>query len=175
MRNLQYPIGEYTFDEADVKENKAKLIDYFSHFPQILEEEIDKLTDAELASIYREGGWSIRQLVHHLADSHINMYIRVKFALTENTPTIKGYDEVIWATLADISIDLSHSVSILKGIHARLAKLLSSLEEQDFQRTYFHNGSKRNYTLYEVLGMYVWHSKHHLEHIKIAKSTPWKK
>lgn len=175
MQNRQYPIGQFEFDENYIIENKAAIIDYFENFPTFVENEIENLKEDELEQIYRENGWSIRQLVHHLADSHINMYLRVKFAITEENPTIKGYDEALWATLPDNSLDLSYSVSILKGVHKRLAQLYKTLSEEDFKKGYFHSGYQRTFTLNEVLGLYDWHSKHHLEQIKIAKQTPWKK
>jgi hypothetical protein len=122
------------------------------------------LSDAQLDTPYREGGWTVRQVVHHIADSHANSYVRFKLALTEDWPTIKPYDEAAWARLADSRLPIDSSLVFVESLHARWVALLSSLSETDFERGYNHPESGRK-TLSLALAHYDWHSRHHTAHI----------
>lgn len=168
MQHLQYPIGKfehgktYSFDE--IKANIKILAD----FPALLKATASQLTDAALETPYRPDGWTARQVIHHVADSHANMYIRVKCALTEENPTIKGYSEGDWAKLPDSKLPIDASLAIIEGLHLRIVALLESLEESDFQKTYYHNGYQRSYALDSVVALYAWHSMHHLKHLELS-------
>lgn len=165
---LRYPIGEFEFKQEIELSKIQENIAFFQHFPTQLNELLQTIPETAYASVYRKGGWNIRQVVHHLADSHANMYIRIKSALVQDGAAIKGYNEVAWATLTDNELPLEISVAMLHGIHQRTAYLYKNLNVKDLQKSYFHEGNQRSYSLLEVLGLYVWHSKHHFEHIKIA-------
>ena len=143
--------------------------------PEQIIERTSSLSDEQLVYTYRPEGWTIRQVVHHLADSHMNAYIRFKLAMTENQPTIKPYLEEKWAEMNDYSIPLEPSLNILIGVHQRLGTLLDSLSSEDFQRTYTHPEHGKVLNLIQTTAMYSWHSKHHCAHIenalKFKKST----
>jgi hypothetical protein len=171
MEHLQYPIGKFD-QEQEFSLEKVKIASaYLKDFPAELETLVNTIDTKDYGKIYREGGWNIAQLVHHLADSHINMYVRVKLAITQDNPTITGYDEGVWATLEDNTLPLENSIMILKGIHARICKLVDQFTDADLLRTYYHPGYQKEYTLGKVVVLYAWHSKHHLEHIKIALAS----
>lgn len=129
-----------------------------------LREAIQGLSDAQLDTPYREGGWTVRQLVHHIADSHANAYVRFKLALTESNPTIKPYDEAAWAALPDSRLPIEPSLAMIEGIHKRLVALLESLAGSDFERTFQHP-ERGPMTIAANLALYEWHSLHHTAHI----------
>ena len=168
MQDLQYPIGKfapkesYSFDE--IKANIKILVD----FPALLKASTATISEAALETPYRPEGWTARQVIHHIADSHANMYIRVKCALTEENPTIKGYNEGDWAKLPDSKLPIDSSLAIIEGLHQRVTSLFESMQEADFQRTFYHNGYQRTYVLANVVALYAWHSMHHLKHIEIS-------
>lgn len=167
---LKYPIGRFTSIAHLPFEAIRKLIMDLEQFPEELEKALKGLSDEDLATRYRPEGWTIRQVVHHLADSHVNSYTRFKLALIEEKPVIKPYLEDRWAELEDGKHgEISPSLELLKGLHLRWGLLLRSLKEKDFDKTFFHPGHKREISLKENLGMYVWHGKHHLAHIEAAK------
>lgn len=168
MEHLKYPIGRFDKEKSYSLGEVEKALEYLEAFPQILEEKLKNLSAADLQKVYRPEGWNIRQLVHHLADSHSNMYVRVKLALTEENPTISGYNEAAWAMLADYDLDIEYSINQLKGLHKRIVHLLRNTEPKNLERTYFHSGYKETYVLRNVIVLYYWHSRHHLEHINLA-------
>ena len=138
--------------------------------PDILAQSVKGLNDTQLDTPYRDGGWTVRQVVHHLADSHMNSFIRTKLALTEEVPTIKPYDQNAWVTLADVTgVDVGLSLALLEGLHARYASLFSSLRQEDFSRTFMHpeNGPT---TIERNLQIYAWHGKHHAAHITALRA-----
>jgi hypothetical protein len=137
---------------------------------------VNVLSEAQLETPYRPEGWTVRQTVHHVVDSHINAYIRFKLALTENNPAIKPYEEALWAELADGKGALVEwSLQLLKYVHLRWVMLLNSLTEPDWERTYFHPETKRVFALREVAALYAWHSEHHYEHInQLCLHEGWK-
>ena len=174
LENLKYPIGRDD-NPPFTSENKDKSIDTIRLFPRQIKDITSKLTNEQLDSRYRPEGWSIRQVVHHCADSHMNALRRFKLALTEDNPTIKPYLEAEWAKLADYKLDIEISLGLLESIHKRWTVVLENMTESDFKRTYFHPESQKVSTMSEVLMHYDWHSRHHLAHIhnKVTREN-WK-
>lgn len=176
---LRYPIGRFKAPKRITLGQRKEWITVLEQFPQRLQELVLPLTEAQLESPYRPGGWTVRQLVHHLDDSHHNLYIRIKWALTEDNPLIKAYDEKAWAELIDsrtapIALSLDH----LRAVHAKLVYLVRGLSEEDLGRKFTHPHGKE-YSLEEQLGLYAWHSVHHYTHIenflKREKGVPTRK
>ncbi len=166
LEKLKYPVGKYT-NSANIM--KTTWIGKIKALPQSVENVLSTLPDEELQLIYRPDGWTIAQVVHHLADSHANAYLRTKFALTESHPDVFGYEESVWAELQDAkTVDVSSSLNLLKGMHARWAQTWENMEASDFERKYHHLGYKKDFDLMNVLGLYAWHSDHHLAHIHQA-------
>ena len=137
-----------------------------NNLPQHLENAVLNLDAAQLDTPYREGGWTVKQLVHHVADSHMNAYIRFKLGLTEDNPTIKPYVEAAWAEMPDTkNLPINISLTILHAVHARWKEILKALIRDNLDRTVFHPEHKKQITLWELLGMYAWHSRHHTAHV----------
>jgi hypothetical protein len=169
LENLKFPIGEFTMPEMISETQLEDWINDITNLPVALENLTKDLTKEQLNFIYRPNGWKIKQVIHHLADSHINSLIRFKLTLTEDIPTIKPYPEHLWAELIDgNSDDIESSMLILKGIHHKWSILLKSLTTAQLERKYFHPDNKKEYTLTEAIGVYAWHGNHHLAHIKQA-------
>ncbi|MCB0637521.1 MAG: putative metal-dependent hydrolase [Lewinella sp.] len=170
LNDLKYPIGPHEGKKDISDADRKKWIDVIARFPGDLRAEVTGLVDSDLALRYRPGGWSIRELIHHCADSHMNSFIRFKLALTEDEPTIKPYDESEWAILPDSAdAPISWSLQILDGVHARWVFMLRRLEEEDFERTFIHPEGNRTLTLDKALDLYQWHCRHHLTHVRQAK------
>ena len=168
--DARYPIGKY-IPEPYSETVKLQWINAIKHMPQDLELAIQQLDEHQLDTPYREGGWIIKQLVHHLADSHLNAYTRFKCGITEDLPTIKLYDEKEWANLSDVhSVPVNVSVTLLFALHKRWVAFLEPLTEEQWQRPIFHPGFQKELTLWFMLGLYAWHSKHHVAHITAAKT-----
>lgn len=167
---LRFPIGDYTKPDNYTPEELKTWISNIVNFPAKLAAEVHGLTETDLQKCYRPGGWNIRQVVHHCADSHINMYVRFKLSLTEDNPVIKPYIEDLWAKLPDTShTPIDVSVNILLGVHKRWEILVQNLNPDDFNRGYFHPEKQRIVPLWEAVALYSWHSNHHLEHVRVAK------
>jgi len=168
---LKYPTGRRDPKaRAETPERVAACIGVIEAFPPKLRAEVQGLSDAQLDTPYRLGGWTVRQVVHHLADSHGQAPGRFKLALTEETPTIKPYKEALWAELADSSaMSIEPSLQIVTGLHARWVVLLKSMSMADFQRGFVHPEQKRTIQLSEMLEIYTWHCGHHLAHITRLK------
>ncbi len=163
---LKYPIGKFTPPQNIEKEDIRKWIHDIAFFPNKVKEAVNPLDEDILEWRYRPKGWSIKQLVHHCADSHMNAYIRFKLALTEVNPTVRPYYEDRWAELIDsYEADISVSIKILEGLHHRWIIMLESLSELDLQSTFMHPEHGKQFTLAETIGMYAWHANHHLAHI----------
>lgn len=161
----RYPIGKVQLADYSEKEKDARIADVL-FLPRMLEYAVLNLDEKQIQTPYREGGWTIHQLVHHLADSHMNSFIRFKLALTEDNPAIKPYDEDQWSRLPDVSnVPINVSITLLHSLHRRWHTLLESMSEQDFQRTVFHPEHQRNISLWDMLLIYAWHGKHHVAHI----------
>jgi len=164
LDDLRYPVGKFQFPAASTPASRAANIETLRLLPQRLRAAVNGLNDAQLDTPYREGGWTVRQVVHHFADSHANSYIRFKLALTEDTPTIKPYDEAAWAHLPDSQMPIEPSLDFVAGMHARLVALLESMTEDDFARS-FNHPERGRMTLGNNLALYDWHSRHHVAHI----------
>ncbi|MDP8244810.1 MAG: bacillithiol transferase BstA [Candidatus Hinthialibacter antarcticus] len=166
LNALKFPIGEFTYDEAYSAEERSRLINEIAAAPAQLRAAVEGLNEGQLDTQYRPDGWTLRQVVHHLADSHINSYIRFRLALTEDEPSIRPYFEDRWARLEDAQhAPVELSLTLVGALHERWALLLHSLEDSHFQMTYFHPEAARAISLDEAVGTYAWHGKHHIAHI----------
>ncbi len=170
MEELRYPIGRFKCPQPITKEDVANFINEIARLPTLIAEAVEGLTDQQLDTPYREGGWTVRQVVHHLADSHTNSYIRFKWAITEDKPVIKAYFEDRWATLADASAaPVSISLHFLTALHARWVYFLRSLSEEALNREFIHPESGKAIDLKRNIALYAWHGNHHLAHITNLK------
>jgi uncharacterized damage-inducible protein DinB len=166
---LKYPIGQFEYGKPYSLDDTRKHIKILSKFPKDLKNALKKLKSGELEKTYRPEGWTVRQVVNHLADSHLNAYIRFKLAVTENTPIIKPYEEQLWAELEDGKHgSVKTSLKLISALHSRWSDFLKSLQEDDLEKGYYHPASKRTVLLQEAIGLYVWHSQHHLAHIYLV-------
>ncbi len=164
-----YPIGKLllpaTYSEAVIN----KLIQDLHVLPEQLKAVSKKINKKKkLTYSYREGGWNVEQIIHHIADSHMNALVRFKLTLTENNPTVKPYDENLWAETVDNQLPVKNSIRLLKAIHAKWTILLENMDKNDFKRTYFHPEMNRTVSLEEMLATYAWHGKHHVAQIAVA-------
>ncbi len=164
MEDLRYPIGPFVLDHTPTEADRAAWIEVLAAAPTRLRAAIADLDEKQLETPYREGGWTVRQVVHHLPDSHLNSYVRFKWALTEDAPVIKTYFEERWAELPDSSGTLEVTLSLLTALHDRWTRLLRAMTAEDFARTFVHPETGPQ-TLAAALGLYAWHSEHHLAHI----------
>lgn len=165
--NERYPIGQFACNEIISSEEVQRWIQEIKTLPARLIEVVNGLEEEKLKNTYREGGWTIHQLVHHIADSHLNSFIRFKLALTEKNPTIKPYAEDQWAKLPDSSLPIEISLTLIRGLHERWVYLLENLTAEQLNRTFTHPESGV-ITLAKNIGLYAWHGNHHLAHIKNA-------
>ncbi len=165
MEELKYPIGKYQPQPFSAKQLEQWITD-IKYLPNHLENAVINMDEHQLETPYRPDGWTVKQLVHHVADSHMNAYIRFKLGLTENNPTIKPYEEGEWALLNDSKIiPINVSLTLLFALHARWVAVLENIKEDEWNRTVFHPEQKKEITLWHLLGMYAWHSLHHTAHI----------
>lgn len=176
LEQLKYPIGAFTAPFQMDKRKRADLIKALRQAPALLKEAVSGLSETQLDTPYRKGGWTVRQVVHHIADSHINGYLRCKLALTEKTPLIRTFDEQKWSELTDAkTFDPHLSIVLLEALHQRWADLFEALEDADFEKAYLHPDSREEIRLYHALALYVWHSKHHIAHISSLRDRMgWK-
>lgn len=174
LEQLRYPIGHFVFRQpATLAMTKTQLAE-INKLPAKLASLVGEWPANRLDTPYRPEGWTVRQLVHHIADSHLNGYCRTKLALTENNPTIKPYEEGEWATLADSRLDITPSLTMLETLHLRWVAVFDSLTATDLQRTFYHPGSDYIYTLAEQAAQYAWHGEHHYQHIwRLAERNGW--
>jgi uncharacterized damage-inducible protein DinB len=169
LDQLRYPVGRFTPIENTVPA-RTECIRAIGQLPTRLCAAVAGLNDSQIDTPYRDGGWTARQVVHHLADSHANSVIRFKLALTEDCPTIKPYDENAWAQLPDSkSLPIDSSLSFISAMHERWVALLQSMSEADFQRDYVHPERGRQ-NLLTALGIYAWHGRHHTAHITALRA-----
>lgn len=169
MTNPRFPIGEFKRPATLTDAERTAAIAKIEAAPGTLRAAVSGMSDAQLDSTYREGSWTLRQVVHHLADSHVNSYTRFRLALTENHPTIKPYDEGKWAELEDArTLPVEVSLKLLEALHERWVKLLRSLSRADFDRTIDHPESG-TLTIDQLIAMYAWHGDHHIAHIDLAR------
>ena len=166
MTDLKYPVGKFEFDAPIAEADHARLIDEIAATPAALRAAVTGLSRDQLETRYRPGGWTVKQVVHHVPDSHMNAYSRFKLALTEDEPTIKPYDEAKWAELPDSQkVAAEVSLRLVEAIHERWVPLLRSMDSADFRRGFRHPEHGRVLTLQQVLGLYAWHGRHHVAHI----------
>lgn len=170
--DLRFPIGKFKFPtNALSTEQRTEMIGEIERAPAALRSAIAGLAEGQLEAPYRDGGWTVRQLVHHLPDSHMNAYVRFKLALTEDEPTIKPYAEDRWAGLADSrSTPLEVSLTLLESLHRRWVVLLRSLNSEDWKRSFRHPAYKEPVSLEGNLALYAWHGKHHVTHITALRN-----
>ncbi|OEK00144.1 metal-dependent hydrolase [Roseivirga sp. 4D4] len=170
MNDLSYPIGEFKQPDQIDEQHITQWIDEIEALPSLMESAVRGLNDSQLDTPYRPDGWTVRQVIHHVPDSHIGSYCRFHWALTEDNPTIKAYDEKAFASLGyheHLAIDTS--LALLKALHARWVVLLRNMTKEDLEKTFVHPETKEINILKVVIGMYAWHGKHHLEHILALK------
>lgn len=168
---LQYPVGKFSPKESYTKEEINNLINSIESVPGKIEETFKKLSAKQLEIAYRPGGWTARQVLHHISDSHMNAYIRFKWTLTESTPTIKAYNEKLWAETYEVNHDPALSVALLKALHSKWVVLLRSLTPEDLQKSFVHPETGKNIRLDRLVALYAWHGEHHLGHLKLVLNS----
>jgi DinB superfamily len=174
LQQLRYPIGEMpaplTFSESDI----TNWVNDIEQLPAKLRTAVQNLTPQQLDTPYRPEGWTVRQVVHHVSDSHINAFTRLKLALTEENPTIRPYEEQFWAELPDSKMEIEPSLRIIEHLHQKMVKILRGLSTAELDRTFFHPGSKKTFKVGTLAAMYAWHGLHHLAHIvNLAIREKW--
>ena len=165
MADLQYPIGKFVFDPDATEEKRKRLIEEIAAAPGLFRKATAGLTETQLDTPYRDGGWTVRQVVHHMADSHANNLLRFRLALTEDNPAIMGYDPAKWAEIPDAKLGpVGVSLALLQAVHDRWVLLLRAMAPADFART-FRRPDGQMVSLDRALQTYAWHGKHHAAHI----------
>ena len=168
--DLSYPVGKFAEPDAYTPERRRLYIEQIAALPANLRAAVAGWDDARLDEPYRPGGWTVRQLLHHVPDSHLNAYVRFKLALTEDEPTIKPYDQDRWSQMADTRVTpVEVSLALLDAVHVRWVNVLRAMSAADFQRAYFHPELGHRVPLDYALAMYAWHSRHHLAHVTELK------
>ncbi|WP_044748840.1 YfiT family bacillithiol transferase [Bacillus alveayuensis] len=173
--DVRYPIGKFVKPESFSEEDLKSWINDIKSLPKRLREAVDGLSEEQLNTPYREGGWTVTQVVHHLADVNMNAFVRTKLIVTEELPTVKPFEENDWAETAEASsFPIEASLKLLEGLHDRWAALLESLEPEQFQRKLYHPILKTAMDLYTCVAIYAWHGKHHVAHItNLRKQKGW--
>lgn len=176
LEKLKYPIGKFIAPNEYSFEYISEKIEEIAGFPEKLKKETIDLSDEQLDTPYRPEGWTVRQVIHHCAESHMNCYIRLKWALTENNPIIKPYDEKLWSELSDsLTMPIAPTLNLLNGLHFRLAYIMRNLSEVDLEKSFIHPENNSEYLIQQIIGMYAWHGNHHLAHItNLKKHKNWK-
>lgn len=173
--DLRYPIGKFHRPGTLKDDQRHECIAAIDQAPSRVHSAVKGLSDQQLDTPYRPGGWTVRQVAHHLADSHMNAYVRLKLGLTENEPTIKPYDEAEWAKLADAKSAIEPSLALLENLHKRWVLLLRSLKPADWARTIRHPEWDKPMSLDDQLALYAWHGRHHVAHItSLRERQGWK-
>ncbi len=170
LDKLKYPIGNFITPEHITEQDLKSYIRTIEEFPALLKNLVKDFSEEQLNTPYRPKGWTVKQVIHHVADSHMNAYIRFKLALTEDMPTIKAYYEDKWAELGDYKLT-SHKISLdlLEALHIKWINLLKSMSKKDFEKSYFHPEYGKEFQLDEIAAMYSWHCNHHYAHINELK------
>ena len=169
MSDPRYPVGRFAFDGDVSDAARAARIADIEAAPRLLRAALEGLSPRQLDTPYRDGGWTVREVVHHVPDSHLNAYVRFKLALTEDAPTIKPYDEAKWATLPDSrETPIEVSLTLLDALHARWVTLLRAMSPADFSRTFVHPEQGRAMSLDTTLALYAWHGRHHVGHVALV-------
>ena len=171
LQALRYPVGEFISKPRHTTEEITGYVKTIESFPSKIREAVAGLTDARLDTPYRPGGWTIRQVVHHVADSHLNSYIRFKLTLTEDTPAIKPYFEDRWAELPEAkSGPVELSLALLESLHKRWVTMLRAITPEQISRKFYHPEQKKEFSLEWLMSLYAWHCTHHLAHITELKN-----
>ena len=165
---LRFPIGKFAAQESYTAQELQACINRIEALPAKVESLIKNFSAAQYDTPYREGGWAARQVLHHLSDSHMNAYIRLKWTLTENTPTIKAYDEKAWAETPEIKLDPAISVNLLKVLHMKWVALLRQLKPEDLKKEFLHPETNKHVRIERQIALYAWHGDHHLAHLEIV-------
>jgi len=165
--HLRYPIGKFAPQDNYTAQERVSALERLGAFPEQLERAVQALSSEKLNTPYRDGGWTARQVVHHLADSHTHAYIRLKWTLTEDAPLIKAYHQQQWAETPEVDADPGLSVNLLKALHPKLVALFSALSPEQFKREFVHPEGGKRYSVDRLLALYAWHGEHHLEHLHI--------
>lgn len=175
LEKLKYPIGIFSVPEKITEDDIRNYISDIEDLPKKLRNLVSEFTEEQMNTLYRPKGWTVKQVIHHLADSHMNSYMRFKLALTEDTPTIKPYYEDKWAELADYkNTSVEVSLKLLESLHERWVILMKSMNKKDFEKSFFHPEQGKEFSLDEVAALYSWHSKHHYAHIEeLKKRKGW--
>lgn len=169
--DVRYPIGRFSLPDAINPDHYQRWLAELAALPEQLHDAVRGLTETQLETRYRPGGWTLRQVVHHLADSHLNSFVRIKLVLTEDNPVIKPYAENAWAELLDSRADIAPSLDIVTALHARMLPLLESLDAATWQRTFWHPEYHQAVTLEHTLAYYAWHGAHHTAHITHTRNA----
>jgi hypothetical protein len=170
LETLRYPIGRFQFVSNYSEKERNDYLKKIEALPKRLKNLVKNWSDEQLATPYRPDGWTVKQLIHHIADSHMNSYVRFKWTLTEDRPTIKAYYEDRWAKVQDSNeTPISISLDLLTSLHQRWLILMRNLTESEWQCSFIHPETNREITLMELMPLYAWHSEHHFEHINQLK------
>jgi hypothetical protein len=164
---LRYPIGKFAPKPSYTSTDLDTCIKRIEAVPAKIEEVFKELSPKQIETTYRDGGWTARQVIHHIADSHSNAYIRVKWTLTEDTPLIKAYDEKLWAETPDVKLDPIVSIHLLKALHTKFTSLLRLIRPEDLTKSFLHPETQKHVPLDRMIDLYAWHGEHHLGHLKI--------
>ncbi len=176
LEKLKYPIGKFIPVENYTVDYVTERIQEIASFPHRLKNDVAHLTEEQLDTPYRPSGWTVRQVIHHCADSHMNCFIRFKWTLTEDQPTIKFYYEDRWSELEDNKLmPIEPTLALLEGLHYRLVFLMKSLTPEQMDRSFMHPEHGKEFQLKEIIGLYAWHGNHHLAHItELKRRKGWK-
>jgi hypothetical protein len=164
---LRYPIGKFAPKESYTEEERKEFISRIESLPSRVESLVKSFSAQQLDTRYRDGGWTARQVIHHLADSHTNAYIRIKWTLTEDTPLIKAYNEQDWAETPEVKLDPVISINLLKALHVKLTAVMKSIAPSDLKREFKHPETGKNVSIDRMIATYAWHGDHHLGHLEI--------
>jgi len=175
LEKLRYPIGKFITPQTYSNEYILENTESIATFPERLKKEVFYLNNEQLDTPYRDDGWTIRQVIHHCADSHMNCFIRIKWTLTEDKPIIKYYHEDRWGNLyGNLTMPIQPTLSLLEGLHFRLAYLMKNLSKNDLEKSFIHPEHGKEFQLKEIIGLYAWHGNHHLAHIiELKKRKGW--
>lgn len=165
---LRYPIGKFTAKDFYSPEEVKSGIQRIELLPAKVEALVKNLSPKQLDTPYRDGGWTARQVVHHIADSHMNAYIRFKWTMTEPTPLIKAYDEKLWAETPEVKLDPVISIQLLKSLHVKLVAMLDLIKPEDLKKQFLHPETNKHVPLDRMIALYAWHGEHHLGHLTIV-------
>lgn len=175
IEQLAYPIGRFeapsAYDDTLLQQWTGKI----EAAPNWYDYVIENLDEAQLQTVYRPGGWTMAQVIHHVADSHMNAYVRLKLALTEEEPSIKPYDEALWALLPDVSsVPVNVSITLLHAMHRRWVAVLRELSPEQWKRSYYHPEQQSLFPIWKMTAMYAWHSRHHFEQLfRLRERMSW--